>query len=149
MIPLAPKLQRRRSILDARAKIRAIDLLRADPNAQLGAGTTRRLQAGNPGVDPAGLLKGLAQTPDNPNLGRIRQQALQGWNLQGQNETGGYKAPNAMGPPPEAAPVATAGAAQPQNRRQELLGRTGDQAISPGLRTRILERIRRERARRV
>lgn len=151
MAPLANPLARKRSILGNRAKIRAIDLLRVNPNAELGAGTEKRLRAGNPGgFDPVGVLRGLAAQggQDNENMAHIRQQALAGWNLQGQEEAGGNKAPQAL-PQAPAAPPAPAAPGNPiEARRQELLGRSGQNQISADLRQRILARMKREGARR-
>lgn len=140
MAPLGSPLARKRSILNNRAKIRAIDLLRVNPDAQLGEGTIARLRKANPGgFDPVGVLRGLARAggAENQNLANVRHQALQGWKIQGQEEEGGNRAPEA----PPATP-------NRKERRLDLLSRTGDNAISADLQTRILERIRRERARR-
>jgi hypothetical protein len=149
MPPLAAPLQRKRSILNNRALIRAIDALKANPSAQLGKATVDRLRNSNPGgFDPMGTIQGLAKTgADNPELARIRQQALTGWNIQGQGEEGGNRAP--LPAAPGATPGATTTPAPaPGDRRSQLLARTGANAISDDLRERILNRINREKARR-
>lgn len=153
-------LARRRSILQSRAVIRALDTLKADPNAKLGAGTVARL-----GTDPTKLYGALGNSGQGGQdaLAAARQAALANWQTQGQGMEGGYTPP-----PQDGAAEAVAAARQPADarlaqqqglqqvaggnpamRREQLLNRTGPNAISDNLRKRIMARIRNEQQRRM
>jgi hypothetical protein len=149
--PFNPR--RKRSILQSQAVIRAIDALRG--GGQVGVGTMARLRGTTAGggrqvgVDPSMLLEQFQKQggAEDPNLAAARRAALVGWAgnsmFAGPNQ-GRYQVPDVnqetfagLRDQSQAAPPVDPLAA----RRQELLSRTGPQAISEDLRKRILARI--------
>lgn len=149
--------RRKRSILQSQAVIRAIDALRG--GGQIAVGTRRRLSGTargggrQVGVDPSMLLEQFQKQggAEDPNLAAARREALVDWagnSMAGGPNQGRYQAPDAneetiagLRERGQAAPPVDAVAA----RRQELLSRTGPEAISEDLRKRILARIARGR----